>query len=314
VMSIACRDGFLDRPIVDEYGLAIEQALTHLLPGWQARSRKLRVKLSHDIDTVGLPFRLRSALAHTVRGHRPSATARDLMGRLVGLRPIHLELVQTIAQLSLDRGLDSAIYWKASPPGPLDSGYDPRRREIQEVVRWLEQKEVENGVHPGYETFLSLDRLQQELYVLRQALAKRWLGGRQHYLRWSPQTWAHWEECELAYDSTLGYAERFGFRAGTCLPYRPWLLWLNREAKLIEIPLIVMECALAYNMGLNPRQSHEVIRDAIGRCRCVGGVFTLLWHNNSLIDPIYGDTYEKVLDALAGEGRFDWKNPDEDLY
>jgi hypothetical protein len=313
-MSVAYRDNFLERPIVDEYGLAVEQALTYLLPEWQPRTRKLRVKLSHDIDTVGYPFRVRTVLGHVVHRHQLSAAARDLVGRLVGLRPIHLELVQSIAQHSLDRGLDSAVYWKSAPAGPLDSGYDPRRREIQKVIRWLQQNGVENGVHPGYDTFLSPDRLQQELYVLRQALGEPSLGGRQHYLRWSPRTWKHWEECGLAYDSTVGYPERVGFRAGTCFPYRPWLLWLNREANLIEIPLIVMECVLAYKMGLNPQQSREVVRDSIARCRLVGGVFTLLWHNGSLIEPIYGDTYERILDDLAGEARFDWRKPGEELY
>jgi hypothetical protein len=313
-MSIAYRDGFLDRPIVDEYGMAFEQALKYLLPGWQPRIRKLRVKLSHDIDLVGYPFRLRTGLGHIVRRYRPSAATRDLFGRLVGMRPTYLELVQVIAQRSLDRGLDSAIYWKASPAGPLDSGYDPCHPEIQKVIHWLEQMGAENGVHPGYETFLSPDRLRQELSVLRQALAAETLGGRQHYLRWSPKTWIDWEECGLAYDSTVGYAERVGFRAGTCFPYRPWLLSLNRESRLIEIPLIVMECVLPYAMGLRSQQSLEAIRDYSARCRLVGGVFTLLWHNNSLIEPIYGDTYEKILDELAGEGRFDWKNSAEEVY
>ena len=215
---------------------------------------------------------------------------------------------------SLERGLDSAVYWKGSPAGPLDTGYDPRHPQVQEVVRWLERNNVENGVHPGYETFHSRTRLQQDLDVLGQALGEQSRGGRQHYLRWSPQTWEDWEQCGLAYDSTVGYAERVGFRAGTCFPYRPWLLWLNRQAKLIEIPLVVMDCVLPYNMALSPQESLEVIRDCVKRCRCVGGVFTLLWHNGSLIEPIYGDTYEKVLDELAGEGRFDWQSPAEEVY
>jgi hypothetical protein len=89
---------------------------------------------------------------------------------------------------------------------------------------------------------------------------------------------------------------------------------LNREATIIEIPLIVMDCVLAHSIGLNPQQSREAIRNCIARCRSVGGVFTLLWHNGSLIEAIYGDTYETVLDELAGEGRFDWRRPAEELY
>ena len=51
----------------------------------------------------------------------------------------------------------------------------------------------------------------------------------------------HWERCGLAYDSTLGYNERPGFRAGTCIPIRPWLFGSNRECNLVEIPLVAMD-------------------------------------------------------------------------
>ena len=48
--SIASIGGFLNRPIVDEYGLALEQAMHTLYPTWQKIERKLRVKISHDAD------------------------------------------------------------------------------------------------------------------------------------------------------------------------------------------------------------------------------------------------------------------------
>jgi hypothetical protein len=43
------------------------------------------------------------------------------------------------------------------------------------------------------------------------------------------------------------------------------------------------------------------------RCKIVGGVFTLLWHNRSLLDPNYGRAYETVLEALKFTPAFDWK-------
>jgi hypothetical protein len=124
----------------------------------------------------------------------------------------------------------------------------------------------------------------------------------------------HWEACGLAYDSTLGYADQVGFRAGTCIPYRPWLLSLNREAQLVEIPLLAMDCTLVVYMGLTPRPSLQLIFDCLARCHSVGGVFTLLWHQKSLIGSLYADIYDKILDRLAGHGKFDWKTPEKDLY
>jgi len=143
--------------------------------------------------------------------------------------------------------------------------------------------------------------------LLRQVLGESSLGGRQHYLRWSPESWRHWEMCGLAYDSTVGYADQIGFRAGTCIPYRPWLLALDREANLIEIPLIVMDGTLLHYMGLTPHESLEAVGELVARCRAVGGVFTLLWHNSSLMDSTAADLYRGLIDSLAGSDHYDWR-------
>jgi hypothetical protein len=132
------------------------------------------------------------------------------------------------------------------------------------------------------------------------------IGGRQHYLRWSPTTWEHWEACGVGYDSTVGYADQIGFRAGTCIPYKPWLLGPAREAHLLEIPLIVMDATVATYMSIPEEEQLDRITTLIDKCRLVGGVFTLLWHNASLLEPCYGNTYIQLLDLLAGAKRFAW--------
>jgi hypothetical protein len=305
--SLALRGGFLARPIVDEYGLGLEQVLSCLMPNWEGAPRRLRVKLSHDIDLIGIPFGLRSTIGHIIRRHSPSAAARDLFAELTDSNPAYLELVRRVVQPCLERKLDSAVYWKASPRGQFDSGYDPSHPLVRRMISWLSECGVECGVHPGYETFQCRDRLLSEVTLLRSAIGQDQLGGRQHYLRWSPETWLDWEACGLSYDSTVGFADHVGFRAGTCFPYRPWLFAENREANLLEIPLLVMDCTLVDYMGLSREQSLATVNECVDRCRAVGGVFTLLWHNSALIEPAYRHRYLPILDTLSGADRFDWK-------
>lgn len=185
---------------------------------------------------------------------------------------------------------------------------------MRKVVEWLDDHGVETGVHPSYATYLSPELLLEEVQILQDVLGKKVLGGRQHYLRWSPETWRHWEMCGLAYDSTVGFADRIGFRAGTCLPYRPWLLRLDREANLTEIPLIVMDKTLMEYMGLRPQESLEKVIDCAARCRAVGGVFTLLWHNSSLDKSKYSTVYQTVLDQLTASEAFNWRNGSAGFY
>lgn len=305
--GIASTGGFLDRPIVDEYGLAFEQAMELLFPSWKTTSRKLLIKVSHDIDHVGIPVRWKTVLRHSIRSGSIHNSFRDLASGLSGMEPAELNSVRGITLASKGHGLKSTVYWKASPPGPRDSGYDPRHSKVRQVVEWLDRNGMESGVHPGYNTFRSPEKLRREVAILRDTLGDRPLGGRQHYLRWAPDSWIDWENCGLSYDSSVGYAEQIGFKAGTCIPYQPWLFPLNRKADLTEIPLLVMDRTLLAYMGLTKGEAIHAVNQMIARCRMAGGVFTILWHNDAYLNPFYRDVYLSLLGTLSTIENYDWQ-------
>jgi hypothetical protein len=329
--SVAVAGGFLDRPIIDEYGLALAQAIESLIPGWKQQTRQFTVKLSHDIDDLDIPFvgrpehlrnattmvrvawltlpvSIRTAIQETTRKHRPLSTLKSLGEIVAGKRQSAFQLVRELVALSRELGLDSAFYWKASRLTPYDSGYDPCAPKVNSLIREVSEQGFENGVHPGYYTFHNGTELDREISRLRQAIKAHELGGRQHYLRWSPLTWNHWERNGLCYDSSLTYAETPGFRAGTCIPYKPWLLCDDREARLLEIPLIIMEDTLTEYMG---ESRHEVLSQVIDfyiqRCRSVGGTFTFLCHNTTLLDGELRKFYTSELQKFSGTPKFDWQ-------
>lgn len=337
-MSVASRDSFLDRPIVDEWGLAFAQALEALMPGFRPANRPLRVKISHDIDEVGycsriwpsklngerrqigrfawmlLPFDARRAIRMTVRELNPFSAVASL-GRVVAQEePNCLGLVNLVAGMALQRGLHSAVYWKASRLGPFDSGYDPRDSRVRTVVHRLQEQGIENGFHAGYRTFDYPDELASEAQLVQEVIGEGPIGGRQHYLRWSPESWADWEDCGLAYDSTVSYADEVGFRAGTCRPYHPWLVGRNRESRLLEIPLIAMDTSLLEYMQVRGDAQLCLVRELVERCRAVGGVFTFVCHNTTLRDPSFVSEYGAMLDIVASAEDFDWKECHRDEW
>jgi len=306
--SMAFRHNYLDRPIVDEYGLALQQILRIVMPGWQPAPRSLRVKITHDVDRIGIPFSLKSAIGHLVRRHAPLLCLRDFLSLGTGVEPAFLKQVRDVCQLPMERNVHSTVYWMASMPGAFDSGYDLADARIARVMRWARDQGIEMGVHPGYDTFLAPALLQEQVQRCRKALQSNGIGGRQHYLRWCPETWLHWEQCGLLYDSSVGFVQRAGFRAGTCVPYLPWLWEENRPADLLEIPLVVMDGTLLSPdcMALEPGQVQGVVESLRQHCAAVGGVFTLLWHNTSL-GPPFGGHYPRILDALTGNADYDWR-------
>lgn len=305
--SIAYRHGFLHRPIIDEYGLALERVLERLLPAWRPAARRLRVKISHDVDEIGVPFSPRSAAGMTLRHARPLSTLRDLAAPILGVPNTYQTQLKRLVQFSVDRNLDCSVHWKASKRSRHDTGYSLRDPGILRLVRFFRQRAIEMGIHPSYESFDSPRLLHSEVATLRNFLGAPDLGGRQDYLRWTPQTWSEWDAIGIPYDSSVGFADHTGFRAGTCIPYRPWLWREQREAMLVEIPLLAMDSMLRGYMKAAPERALAILREVIARCRSVGGVFALAWHNTSLFDSSYTAVYRTVLDELAGSPKYDWR-------
>lgn len=312
--SIAWRGEFLHRPIVDEYGLGLADALIYLLPRWQPVARTLRVKLGHDVDEIGLPFNFHSAVAHALRRRSPAAAIRDLLAPLSGADTTYQKFLREIIQLSTERALDSTVYWKCSAKGPHDTGYDPRHPRIHAYIAELRRQGVNLGIHPGYETFDSPERFLEEVGALIELLGDRNVGGRQDFLRWKPATWVEWEAAGLAYDASVGFADHIGFRAGTAHAYRPWLLSEKREARLLEIPIVAMDSTLRGYLKLEPDEALTALRACVERSRLVGGIFHLVWHNTTMRDASYARIYGNLLDELAGSDAHDWKAQSDEAY
>jgi hypothetical protein len=69
-----------------------------------------------------------------------------------------------------------------------------------------------------------------------------------------------------------------------------------------------MDATIANYMGLRGNDALAAASDCLARCRAVGGVFTLLWHNDRLLVPELRWLYEQLLAALEGPETYDWKS------
>jgi len=309
--SVAHQQGFLDRPVVDEYALILRQWLKVLLPGWEPRLRPFSVKLSHDIDSLGRfpnwPRAFRTVGRELIKRRNPSLAWQfgvDAIAQVVA--PDHTQFFQgicSLAEWSRTCGIGGdAFYFMAAEPGPQDNGYDPASPLVKRCMAELREQGFEIGLHAGYHTLNNPERLAAEKARLDAVLGETRYGGRQHFLRFRvPHTWRYWEQVGLAYDSTMTYPGYAGFRCGTCHPFRPFDVEQNRELNLWERPLIVMDQTLRLYRELAPEQGEKRIVELAQRCRQVEGTFTLLWHNTSLSGEWrpWVKAYRRVVKAMA---------------
>ena len=287
--------------------------------------------LTHDVDFVSIR---RHGLDRTVLGFLYRATAGSLAGLLkgrLGLRTlirnlvaalslplIHLGLVrdffnQFARYLELEGERRSTFFLiphegvdGATPDGRNATGRAVRyeARDIAGELASVAAKGCEVGLH-GLDAWHDGGKAADERSRIRRAAGREPAGVRMHWLFWSHDTPRALEQAGFVYDSTWGYNEAVGFRAGTAQVFRPF-----GSTRLLELPLHVQDTALFLGgrMGLTQNQGIRLIEELIGKTRRTGGVLTANWHMRSLgPERLWEEPYRHLL-GLA-EAQAAWCAP-----
>lgn len=308
--SYVGRNGLLGTPVVDQW---IDE-LNALLPReWPRQARAgvaPRVRVSCDVDW---PFRkeqisLARAAILSVRRIRlgPRRASRPVRSFLTARRQGYQEddfrrAVTWMMDVNEELGNRVAFYFIPKRTSfRFDNALDYASGPVQSLIREIDRRGHEIGIHPGFATASSQRRFQDSVSEFRRHLGRLGLkqdsfGGRQHYLRWDPRHTAYfYEAAGLSYDSTLGFADSAGFRCGTSHEHRLFDLQRNRELDLIERPLIAMDSALIGSESDMDRVGQRLasLKQA---CQRHGGSFTVLWHNSLLLDDASRTLYRQAI-------------------
>lgn len=303
--SLAFKEGFLDRPIIDEYVEILWTAMQRLWPQLKRKSRKRVIRVTCDVDspyrTDYSPYAMtRGLAADLLKRKSPHIALRNLqtrwrarMGNFTGDQ--HLENINWMMDVNEQAGNRVAFYFITDHSHTY---YDPNYKMSEPVIRKLlhriHDRGHEIGLHPSYNTYLSPDQTMQEADILRctledEGIPYNELGGRQHYLRWqNTQTARSLEAAGIAYDSTLCYADYPGFRCGTSREFAMYDVVERRSMALKQRPLVLMETSVFAENYLGLGYTADTFNQMMilkQRALSVGGEFVMLWHNSSFDEP-----------------------------
>jgi len=316
--SLAYKEGFLNRPIVNEYIDLLWSWIDSFELGFKRKNswgdKDFVVCLTHDVDSMQKHkwYRppLRGVGSYLLK-HRKAKEAGELT--LSYLKSIfgHDPHNTFDYMLSLEKKYtcnSTFFLMSINKRTDFDNGYWHKTKQLKGVIDKINEHGCEIGLHPSYESCNDGDMLRLEKNRLEEAIERKVYGCRQHYLRFEvPTTWEIQEKAGFLYDTTLSFADYDGFRCGICLPFKPYDLLENRVLNLWEIPLIVMEGTLQNPdyRGLSPDEGFETIRHHIETIKRHKGVFVFLWHNSSF-DPLGGwqgwdKVYEKSMELFYQE-------------
>ena len=283
--------------------------------------------LTHDIDFIrirdhkfdhtmwGFLYRcIVGTLIDVFKGERDWKDLYQNWKAVVTLPFVYLGLLQDFwfqfdRYMEIERAMDARSTFFLIPfknrVGEKVSGKISQRRaskyditDIPDVVRKLIDHGFEVGVH-GIDSWHNTKAACKEKARIADISGKKDVGIRMHWLCFDKNTFQTLEEAEFSYDSTFGYNDAVGYRAGTAQAFRP-----IDVKNILELPLNIQDIALfnPKHMSLNKYEAWKRCQDLIEKASSNGGILTILWHDRSLSpERLYEDFYIKLLNELKNK-------------
>jgi hypothetical protein len=193
---------------------------------------------------------------------------------------------------------------RKADPGQGRDGPAPSKRatrydvsDIAGQIGRLLSAGCEIGLH-GIDAWRDETKGRAELEQIRRVTAASEHGVRMHWLFFEEQSSILLDKAGFSYDSTIGYNETIGYRAGTTQAFKP----LGVE-RMLELPMHIMDTALFYPAYLNvsPKKARTIVAPLIENAARFGGVLTVNWHDRSIAaERLWDDVYIRLLEDLRG--------------
>ncbi len=310
--SVQCRYGFVAVPVVNYYfdvlRTAVEHATGQLLPlrRW-AGGAPFATFVTHDIDSLHGAWKAPAKAA--LQRRQWWSFGRQLWRHFT--QPDTWDNLKLVQRTVAEFGAKSTFFFlpehRKAANGTPNADYNIQQ-EWPKLAAAIGDSEI--GLHASLGTARHGGKLKKDWLKIPVPCS----GIRFHYLDWEPRiTPTLLSMTSMRFDSTLGFAEHYGFRNSYCLPFQlfdfnsfgsqpsliPFFLplglpptFISSPAKpvqghsFLEIPLNVMDATLHHPnyLQLAPDEILPTLTPMFREIERFGGVCTLLWHNDHF-DP-----------------------------
>ena len=291
--SLPRRAGFIDRPVVDEYGRLLRKWLNDRGVNTEELVPFIRnINLTHDVDEPFYCRTWRNVARRIIARQNPVVAIRDKY------KPLEKDMYYTFPwMLKQDSMLQqkvgksrckSFLFFKAGGDTEQDKPrYNLYGNDIWSLINLCRNYGAIIGLHSSYRAGIKPSFILSEKKRLEDAIGTEVLHNRHHFLTSrEPEDMEYLVKAGITDDYTIGYADVAGFRLGTSLPVR----FINPVTRcltsLILHPLIIMDSTLNERkyMNFTADRAEEYCDRLINNIRNVNGELTILWHNTSAIE------------------------------
>lgn len=307
--SFAYKNGFIDRPIVDEWIIDIQTLLSVKFPQLIWPERKFKFIPTLDIDQ-----------AFTVKGKSVIRISKKLLFAFFSLKFVEFwwilmvyfgfkkdpfDQFENIENLHRKYNFRAIYFFLFSKKyNKFDINISVKNKEFRNRIRAI-SKSADIGIHPSYQSRYDYKLIDEEIHLLSNVLNIPINSSRQHYLKLRfPNTYKSLISLGIANEYSMGYASMPGFRASTTHSFTFFDIKHEQVTFLKVHPFCVMDTTFTTYLNCNEFEAFEHIKQLMANVKKVNGNFTTLWHNESFSDSNewkgWAGLYEKML-KLATE-------------
>lgn len=285
-LSTACRNGFLEKPVIQCWLNKLEAELRRLYPSLPASEKRFRFQPTIDVDTA-FAFWGRNFSRTFLASVRDFLTLRwnSFFSRFLvfsGIKSDPFDTYSLIVNIHKADELKPLFFYQIGTYGKFDKNIDRTPENLESLLLFL-TNEAEVAIHPSYKTQDSFEELMHEKQYMEQLIQQEIVKSRQHYLRLSfPSTYRNLIKAGITDDYSMGYHDAVGFRAGTCEPFPFYDLEKEETTTLVIHPFVLMDRTLKDYMQLDVDAALFKIQMLVNEVKAVNGLFTSLWHNDAL--------------------------------
>lgn len=304
--SIISKMGCIENPIVDQWAYLLKDELLKLYPDCKFTSRSFHFIPTIDVDHPYL-YRNKGFILNTL------CLFKDLMNRDFSIFKERLLTILHfkediyfnfgfLLQLYKKQGVKGFFFVHRGPYGKYDRRYVYPSRRYKNMLKKISEDHCV-FIHPSYIAAFNSLQLCKEKVELEKVIGRKIEGSRQHFLRFRfPETFRQLKDADIHDDYSVLYADQYGFRAGTSIPFHFFDIEKDIETNLMIHPSAVMDVTLHRDFEMSPEEAINKIKDLEQKVKAVNGDFITLFHNSSLADTKewkgWKEIYEKMINQI----------------
>lgn len=284
--SLAYKNGFLEKPIIDIWAYKFLKLLRVKFPNYDYQQREFEFISTINVSKV-FAFK-HKGIIRTIGGFiKDFFTLRwkNLWNRFLVVFNFKRDPYNTfnhLLKLQKETGIDTLFFFLISNYTTYDNNLSTTSATYISLIKSVGDY-AKIGLLPSYFTLNNSEKLKKEKNKLESITNVPLYRSRQHYLRLNfPDTYESLLDLDILEDYSMGYNTAIGFRASTCTPFYFYNIDIEIQTPLKLFPFAVSDRALNTTLDYTVDESLVKITSLKNEVKKVNGTFITVFHNESV--------------------------------